>query len=322
MTILTTIIAFIFALGVLITFHELGHYWVARWSGVKVLRFSIGFGQPLFKKTVGKDQTEWVVAALPLGGYVKMLDEREGEVLPHELSRAFNRQSVYKRFAIVAAGPIANFLLAILLYWLLFMLGVNGVKPVLGPIKQATPAAFALFEEGETIKKVGDEQVATWQDARWALLTQAVDRNPEVIVETINDQSQISLRKLDLSQIHADDLDANFLEHIGFIGYQPSMEPIIGQVIPGGAGQRAGLIEGDEILAINQKEILKWEELVKEFRANPGELLELEVLRNGQIIDLPVPAYLLVSLMHAPAADIHTYWITGGQVRPADIHIM
>lgn len=115
MTILTTIIAFIFALGVLITFHELGHYWVARWSGVKVLRFSIGFGQPLFKKTVGKDQTEWVVAALPLGGYVKMLDEREGEVLPHELSRALNRQSVYKRFAILAAGPIANFLLAILL---------------------------------------------------------------------------------------------------------------------------------------------------------------------------------------------------------------
>lgn len=194
MTILTTIIAFVVALGVLITFHELGHYWVARWSGVKVLRFSIGFGRPLFKRSIGKDHTEWVVAALPLGGYVKMLDEREGEVLPHELSRAFNRQSVYKRFAIVAAGPIANFLLAILLYWILFMMGVNGIKPVIGPIKQATPVAFAAFEAGDIIQKIEGESVATWQDARWALLTQAVDRNPAVVVETIDLHGQTAVR--------------------------------------------------------------------------------------------------------------------------------
>ena len=142
MSLLFTILSFIVALGVLITFHELGHYFVARWSGVKVLRFSIGFGQPLFKKRLGKDQTEWVIAALPLGGYVKMLDEHEGEVLPQELPRAFNRQPVIKRFAIVAAGPLANFLLAILLYWLLFISGVSGLKPILGPIKPSTPAAF------------------------------------------------------------------------------------------------------------------------------------------------------------------------------------
>ena len=288
MTILTTIIAFVVALGVLITFHELGHYWVARWSGVKVLRFSIGFGRPLFKRSIGKDHTEWVVAALPLGGYVKMLDEREGEVLPHELSRAFNRQSVYKRFAIVAAGPIANFLLAILLYWILFMMGVNGIKPVIGPIKQATPVAFAAFEAGDIIQKIEGESVATWQDARWALLTQAVDRNPAVVVETIDLHGQTAVRKLDLSQIHADDLDANFLESIGFVAHQPSMDPIIGQVIVGGIGHQAGLKEEDEILAINQKEILKWEELVKEIRANPGQLLKLEVLRKGQIIDIMI----------------------------------
>lgn len=288
MTILTTIIAFIVALGVLITFHELGHYWVARWSGVKVLRFSIGFGRPLFKKLLGKDQTEWVVAALPLGGYVKMLDEREGEVSPHELSRAFNQQSVYKRFAIVAAGPIANFLLAILLYWILFILGVNGVKPIIGPIKQATPVAFAAFEEGEVIQKIAGESVATWQDARWELLTQAVDRNPGVVIETINLHGQTALRTLDLSQIHTDDLDANFLESIGFIAHQLSMDAIIGQVIVGGVGHQAGLKEGDEILAINQTEILRWEELVREIRANPGQLLELEVLRQGQIIDVMI----------------------------------
>ena len=130
-----TILSFVVALGVLITFHEFGHYLVARWNGVKVLRFSIGFGQPLFRKRLGKDQTEWIIAAIPLGGYVKMLDENEGKVAPEELSRSFNRQSVWRRFAIVAAGPIANFLLAIVLYWLLFVLGVNDMKPILGPVE-------------------------------------------------------------------------------------------------------------------------------------------------------------------------------------------
>ena len=159
MTLVFTIIAFIVALGVLILFHEFGHYLVARWSGVKVLRFSVGFGQPLLTRRLGKDQTEWVVAAFPLGGYVKMLDEQEGQVEPQDRARAFNRKPVGYRFAIVAAGPIANFLLAILLYWFLFMLGVSGMKPVLGPVKSATPAAFAGFEAGETILKIGTEPV-------------------------------------------------------------------------------------------------------------------------------------------------------------------
>ena len=143
MTFLLTITAFVVALGVLIVFHEFGHFLVARWCGVKVLRFSIGFGQPLVRKRWGKDQTEWVIAAFPLGGYVKMLDEREGNVPPEELPQSFNRKPVWRRFAIVAAGPIANFLLAIVLYWLLFMLGVSAMKPVLGPVTSETAAAFA-----------------------------------------------------------------------------------------------------------------------------------------------------------------------------------
>ncbi len=286
MTLLSTIFAFVVALGILITFHEFGHYLVARWSGVKVLRFSIGFGQPLFKKRLGKDQTEWVIAALPLGGYVKMLDEREGEVLPQDLARAFNRQPVSKRFAIVAAGPVANFLLAILLYWVLFMSGVSGIKPVLGPVKPLTPAAFSAFEEGETIVKIENESVATWQDVRWILLTHAVDRNPEVTVETVTDRGEVFRRKLNLSSMEANDLDGNFLEKIGLINYQPAMAPVIGRVITDGAGYRAGLLAGDEILAINNQDILSWGEFVKEIRDNPGQLLLLEILRDGKIIDV------------------------------------
>lgn len=288
MSLLFTFLAFIVALGILITFHEFGHYLAARWCGVKVLRFSIGFGQPLFNKRLGKDQTEWVIAALPFGGYVKMLDEHEGEVLPQDLARAFNRQPVSKRFAIVAAGPIANFLLAILLYWLLFISGISGIKPVLGPVAPSAPAAISAFEQGETIVKIGDEPVATWQDARWLLLSHAVDRNPEVVVETVNDRGEIFWRKLNLSNMDADDLDASFLEKIGLTSHQPVMAPIIGQVMPGGAGQRAGLLAGDEILAVNNKDIAYWEELVKAIRANPGQLMTLEILRDNKAMKMAI----------------------------------
>lgn len=288
MSLLFTILAFVVALGVLITFHEFGHYLAARWSGVKILRFSIGFGQPIFKRCLGKDQTEWVIAALPFGGYVKMLDEREEEVSPQELARAFNRQPVAKRFAIVAAGPLANFLLAILLYWLLFMSGVSGLKPVLGPVKPSSPAAFASFVEGETIARIENEAVATWQDARWLLLTHAVDRNPQVTVETVNDRGEVFWRNLDLSHMNADDLDNNFLEKIGLVNYQPVLVPVIGQVITGGAGHRAGLLAGDEILAVNDKDISFWEELVKEIRGSPGQLLTLEILRDGRTMAVDI----------------------------------
>ncbi len=288
MSLLFTVFSFILALGILITFHEFGHYLVARWCGVKVLRFSIGFGRPLFIKRLGKDETEWVVAALPLGGYVKMADEREGEVLPQDLARAFNRQPVSKRFAIVAAGPIANFLLAILLYWLLFISGVSGIKPMLGPVTPSTPAAFSAFEEGEIIVKIGDEPVATWQDARWALLSHAVDRDAEVTVETVNDRGEMFWRKLDLSGLDADDLDASFLAKIGLNIYQPAIAPIIGQVMAESAGLRAGLLAGDEILAVNNQDIMYWEDLVKEIRANPRQLIMLEILRDGKVVDIAI----------------------------------
>lgn len=288
MTILFTIISFIVALGILITFHEFGHYLIARLCGVKVLKFSIGFGQPLLKKQWGKDKTEWVIAAIPLGGYVKMLDEREGKVEPEDLPRSFNRQTVGKRFAIVSAGPIANFLLAIFFYWLLFIIGMNGMKPILGPIVPDTPAAYSAFETGETIQKIDNKSVASWQDVRWALLTHAVNKEPRLQVETINDKGEVAQRNLNLSHISPDELDGDFLKIIGLNSYQPALKPVIDQVMSGGAADRAGLLVGDEILAIDNEDIYDWPVLVQIIQDNPNQLLNLDVLRDNQIIRIAV----------------------------------
>ncbi|MGH8698233.1 MAG: RIP metalloprotease RseP, partial [Burkholderiales bacterium] len=199
MGLLHTVASFIVALGVLIVVHELGHYLVARWCGVKVLRFSVGFGRALAAWRVGPDRTEWVVAAVPLGGYVKMVDEREGEVAPADRPRAFNRQSVWRRIAIVAAGPVANFLLAILLYWMLFMSGVQEAKPILAGPDPGTVAAQAGVARGDTIRAINDESAAGWQEVRWRLLQLALDRK-SARLEVIDARGAIGSRTLDLSR--------------------------------------------------------------------------------------------------------------------------
>lgn len=288
MSFLTTIVAFIVTLGCLIVIHELGHYFVARLCNVKVLRFSVGFGKPLWSRRVGADDTEWVVAAFPLGGYVKMLDEREGEVEAREQHRAFNRQSVGRRFAIVLAGPVANFALAIVLYWLLFMHGVPGVKPVIGQVPDRTPAAVAGFQEGETLTRIGEEPVQTWQDARWVLLQHAVKKQ-SVSITTRTRAGDSVVRKLDLSQLDAADLDSDFLRALGLARQQPALAPVIGNVVAGGAAARAGLRAGDEIVAIDNKPVGSWQELVAAVRAHPQRQLMLEVKREAARIDaLPI----------------------------------
>lgn len=285
---IATLLAFIVALGLLIVFHEYGHYQVARWCDVKVLRFSVGFGKPFFVKRLGKDQTEWALSAFPLGGYVKMLDEREGEVAPEERHRAFNRKSVWQRSAIVAAGPVANFLLAILFYWLLFMMGVSGMKPVMGKITPSTPAAFAGFREGDMITRINQEQITTWQDARWILLSHAVDKLPDITVETVGQNREITLHTLDLSGTGPDDLNEDFLKRIGLNIYQPAMPPVIGKVVPDSAASRAGLLPDDGILSVNSKNIADWEDLVQQIRSHPGETLSLMVRRGEATLALSV----------------------------------
>ena len=282
MNIVITLVAFVVALGLLIVVHEFGHYVVARLCNVKVLRFSVGFGAPIWRRTFGRDRTEWVIAAFPLGGYVKMVDEREGRVASEDLPRAFNRQSVYRRFAIVVAGPVANFLLAILFYWILFVHGVPGLKPVLGPVAQNSPAASAGFSSGETIVRIGDEAVATWQDARWVLLQHAVKRE-RVRIEVRNEKGEIAWRVLDLSAMSAEQLDSDFMRAAGFSYFRPVVKPVIGEVVSGGAAERAGLKAGDDIVAVNGKDIAHWDELVEIVRSSAGKTLKFEVERQGRL---------------------------------------
>jgi regulator of sigma E protease len=277
---LTTAVAFVVALGSLILFHELGHYLVARALGVKVLRFSIGFGRPMFRRVLGRDRTEWVIAAVPLGGYVKMVDEREGPVAPADLPRAFNRQSVYRRFAIVAAGPIANFLLAIALYWVLFVSGMPGLRPIVDAPPAGTPAFAAGFQPGDVLQKIGGEAVPTWQDARWILLKHAVDRSA-VRVEVMDARGYIESRTIDFSHLESNDLEGDFLQAAGFRRFNPPLDAVIGRVVSDGAAQRAGLREGDRIVAVDGVEVGQWQDFVTEIRAQPGGRLELEIERSG-----------------------------------------
>src|SRR5205807_2263896 len=190
MNLVHTIVSFIVALGILIVVHEYGHYLVARLCGVKVLRFSVGFGRPLLTLRRGADRTEWVIAAIPFGGYVKMLDEREGPVEAAELGRAFNRQSVLKRFCIVVAGPLFNFAFAVLVYAGLFMYGLPEARPILGAPPAGTLAAAAGIQAGDTVRAIDGEPIATWQDLRWRVLQAALERR-SVQLETENQRGHL-----------------------------------------------------------------------------------------------------------------------------------
>jgi regulator of sigma E protease len=276
---LVSVVAFIVLLGVLIVVHEFGHYLIARWCGVKVLRFSVGFGQPLLRRRLGPDQTEWVVAAFPLGGYVKMLDEREGEVAAHERHRAFNRQSVYKRIAIVVAGPLANFLLAILVYWLLYLHGLPGMKPVTGSPPPGTPAAHAQIAAQDVILNVNGAPVATWEDVRWALLQDAVDK-AAVALEVRDRRGDVVTRRLDLSGLDTADLDGDFLDQIGLVSFDPTA-PLVSGVLPASRGEQAGLRVGDRIVSVNGEPIEYYADFVRVVRANPERELLLVVQRDG-----------------------------------------
>lgn len=281
-----TILAFLVTLGILITVHEYGHYQVARWCGVKVLRFSIGFGKALVSKRLGKDNTEYTLAVLPLGGYVKMLDEREGPVDPADLPRAFNRQPVWKRIAIVSAGPAANLILAIALYWVLFIQGVTGMKPMLGEIAADTPAAQAHIKSGQIIKSIADTPVTTWQDVRWVLLNQTF-KTSDVDIET-SDGNDLYLYRLSLAGLSKEDIDENFLEKLGLTPFRPQMPANIGEIIKGSVAEKAGLKAGDKIVSVNDVKVAQWEDFVSIIRQNPGKPISLKLVREGKPLEVSV----------------------------------
>jgi len=275
-----TLLAFVGAIALLVVFHELGHYWVARRCGVKVLRFSVGFGKVLYSKR-GSNGTEWAISAIPLGGYVKMLDEREGEVAPEELGQAFNRKPVLQRMAIVVAGPLSNFLLAIVLYWTLFIHGVPGLKPVLGEVPPATPAALAQMQPGEIILSVDGVAIPSWQELRWTLLDHALQQS-EVRIEGRSAQGELLTHMLDMRGLDANELDGEFLGKLGLQLHQPLVLPVIGKLVEGGVAQQAGLQPGDTVLSANGRVMQRWSELVEVVRMHPGQAVQLDI-RRGEI---------------------------------------
>jgi regulator of sigma E protease len=295
-----TALAFIFTLGLLVTVHEFGHYQVARWCGVKVLKFSIGFGQPLWSKQFGVDKTELVIAAIPLGGYVKMLDEREfadesnadmqlSQTIFSEtdLKRAFNRQSVYKRIAIVLAGPLANLLLAIFLYWVLFMMGIVGIKPIIGKVVENSPASAASFTLGDTIQKINGKHVASWQDASWILLNESF-KSKSVEVEVLSSSQKMHTHQLDISNINSENNSKDVLSGLGLTIYQPDIPAKIDEVIKGSPADLAGFKSQDLVLSINKIKVSTRDDFVQEVRQHPDATLDVVVERNSVEVQLSV----------------------------------
>ena len=274
-----TVLAFIGAIALLVVFHEFGHYWVARRCGVKVLRFSLGFGNVIYSKRFAGSDTEWVISSVPLGGYVKMVDEREGEVAPEDLPYAFNRKPVLQRMAIVVAGPLANFLLAIVLYWALFIHGMPGLVPRLGDVPRDTPAASARLQAGETIIGINGKPVPSWQELHWMLLELALDQG-EADIQTRDPDGGTRTHVLDMSGLEANDLDGDFLDKLGLHLYQPVVLPVIGDVLEGGIAQQAGLRKGDQILRANGAALQRWMDLVNVIRAHPGQPVQLDIRRG------------------------------------------
>ncbi len=285
-SLLITIFAFIFALSILIAIHEYGHYIVARLCGVKVLRFSIGFGKVLYSYQKDKNSTEFVLAAIPLGGYVKMLDEREGEVLEHEKQNAFNVKSVGQRFAIVAAGPVFNFILAILLLWVMYIHGISGISPIIGEVQQNSIASKAALNIEDEFVSINGKTVQTWSNVQMALLNGSLANDGLVKVTVKNSNNQLEQKTLDFSNTFLLKEEGDILPKIGLKLWFPKIPPIIGGVIDGGAAKQAGLIAGDKLLTVDGKKIETWQDWVKIIRANPNQHLRLEVLRNNYLIHL------------------------------------
>jgi regulator of sigma E protease len=281
--VLHTVLWFLIAIGILVVVHEYGHYLAARLAGVKVLRFSVGFGKPLLSRRFGRDQTEWSLAALPFGGYVKMLDEREGEVPAAQAHRSFNRATVWRRIGIVAAGPIANFLLAIMFYFVLFLHGMPALKPMIGEPPADTPAAKAGLVAGDEIRSVNGTDTPSFQELRLSLLRAGVAG--DALELKLADGRSV---RLDAASVETENLEQDTLRPLGIVRYDPEIEPVIGKVLPDGAAARAGFQPGDRLISANGKAVANWQDWVQLIRQHPAKPLRIEYERQGQRAELDV----------------------------------
>lgn len=281
------IIGTLVALGVLVTFHEFGHFWVARRCGVKVLRFSVGFGSPLVRWR-DRHGTEFVIAAIPLGGYVKMLDEREGDVPPALLDSAFNRKTVRQRFAIVSAGPLANFLLALVFFWLLAMLGSQQVRPVVGAVESGSLAAQAGMAVDQEIVAVNGKPVSGWGEVNLQLVRRLgesgqLDVTVREVGSSAERQLQIPLQNWLKGVEEPDPITA-----LGIRPWRPQIAPVIAQLDPEGPAQAAGIQLGDRLISLNRQPLDDWQQVIDAVKVLPDATAVLEVERDGQRVDVPL----------------------------------
>ncbi|HET8791414.1 MAG TPA: sigma E protease regulator RseP [Modicisalibacter sp.] len=281
MNIIQNLLAVIVVLGLLITFHEFGHFWVARRCGVKVLRFSVGFGKPLWSR-FDRHGTEFAIAAIPLGGYVKMLDEREAPVAAEEQHRAFNRQSVWARIAIVIAGPLANFLLAVVGYWLLFVVGTTSVAPVIGEVAPGSPADQAGLSRGQEIVAVQGDRTRTWEQVNLELIA-AIGHNDALSVTARDGEVAPRDYQVPVTDWLVGQDTPQPLATLGVTPWRPEIPATLGQVLDGEVAAQAGLKPGDRIVAVNDRPLADWMAFVGLVRASPNEPMTLRIERDGEM---------------------------------------
>ncbi|MGZ0784295.1 sigma E protease regulator RseP [Pseudomonas saponiphila] len=287
MSALYMIVGTLVALGVLVTFHEFGHFWVARRCGVKVLRFSVGFGMPLLRWH-DRRGTEFVIAAIPLGGYVKMLDEREGEVAVEELDQSFNRKSVRQRIAIVAAGPIANFLLALVFFWGLAMLGSQQVRPVIGDVEAGSIAAQAGLAAGQEIIAIDGEPTTGWAAVNLQLVRRLGESGALQVLVREQGATAESPRQLVLDKWLKGADEPDPIRSLGIRPWRPALPPVLAELDPKGPARAAGLKSGDRLLALDGQPLNDWQQVVDWVRMHPGSKIVLQVERDGAQVEIPV----------------------------------
>ncbi|MCX7088625.1 MAG: RIP metalloprotease RseP [Methylococcales bacterium] len=280
MDFLHTVFFFIIAIGLLVAFHEFGHFWVARKVGVKVLRFSIGFGKVVWSYQKNAATTEYALSAIPLGGYVKMVDEREATVNQDDLPFAFNRQSLWARSAIVLAGPVFNLLLAIFLYWSVFLIGEEGMRPVLGPVAINTLAANAGFDAGDEILTVNQHATPTWSEAITQIIESVMAGDSDIQLSVKATDQQLVLRTLTIPPAMAQTPDLLYKE-LGLQPWTPTLKPIIGTVLPSSAAMSAGLQPNDLIISADGVAINDWMQWVEYVKKRPDITIALLVERSG-----------------------------------------
>ncbi|VXC70222.1 zinc metallopeptidase [Pseudomonas sp. 8Z] len=285
MSALYMLVGTLIALGVLVTFHEFGHFWVARRCGVKVLRFSVGFGKALVRWH-DRHGTEFVIAAIPLGGYVKMLDEREGDVPSALLDQAFNRKTVGQRIAIVSAGPIANFLLALVFFWAVAMLGSQQVRPVIGVVEEGSLAAAAGLQAGQEIVSVNDQVTTGWAAVNLQLVSR-LGESGVLDIGVLEPGSTVeSHKRLELNNWLRGADEPDPIGSLGIQPWRPALQPVLEELDALGPAKAAGLRAGDRLLALDDQPLSDWQQVVDKVRALPGERISLRFEREGQVQDV------------------------------------